>query len=259
MRILIKLLLGVTFLASCGNTKKLQYIQGPLDASKYGTVKYKEPIIQNGDVLSITVFSDNPVASSIYNQPAVSSALSGGASTAGGGAGSAGGYLVDNNGNIQFHGIGKLTARGLTRQQLATSITEKLQPVLQNAYCQVRFANFKITVIGEVNRPSVFSVPSEKVSILEALGLAGDLTVFGRRDSVMIIRETDVQREMGWIDLRKTDLFTSDFYFLQQNDVVVVHPTRAKSAVNDEIWTRNISLAATLISSLAVVYSLLTR
>ena len=260
-RQILFLSLIVITICSCGDVKKLQYMQGPLDLSKYAKVNYKEPVIQNGDVLSITVFSDNPVASAEYNQPGsaiqASSAIAATTTTVTG-AGAAS-YLVDNQGNIQFHKLGNISAKGLTRQELGVKISKQLDSVLKNAYCQVRFSNFKITIIGEVSRPAVFTVPSEKVSVLEAIGLAGDLTAYGRRDSVMIIRETDTERKFGWIDLRKTDLFNSEFFYLQQNDVLVVHPTRAKAANNDQTWIRNVSLAATLVSSLAVVYSLLTR
>jgi polysaccharide biosynthesis/export protein len=237
-------------MSSCGNTKKIQYLQGSIDLAKYGKVNYNEPVIQVGDQLGITVFSKSAEASSLYNQPIV-----GGTTAA-----TVAGYTVDNNGNIMFQSLGNVTAKGLTRQQLGAAIAKKLDSVLTEPYCQVKFLNYKITVIGEVNRPSVYTVPSEKVSVLEAIGLAGDLTTFGRRDSILVIRETDVERKFGWIDIRQPEIFNSDYFYLQQNDVIVVHPTRAKAAAaNDQVWVRNVTLAATLLSSLAVVYSLLTR
>jgi len=256
MRLLMApVLAGLFIVGSCGNPKKLQYMQGPFNPDSVGVVKYKEPVIQIGDILSITVFSDNPAASAVYNQPAVvtqgpSSLTSAGGTT---------GFMVDNNGNIQFHSIGNLSAAGLTRQQLGSHVAEKLKTVLNNPYCQVRFVNFKITVIGEVGHPSVFSVPSEKISVLEAIGLAGDLTPFGRRDSVMIIRETATERKFGWIDLRKTDLFASDFFYLHQNDVIVVAPSKSRAASSDQVWVRNVTLAATMLSTFAVIYSLLIQ
>jgi polysaccharide biosynthesis/export protein len=258
----VYLLLGYVLFSSCGDVKKLQYLQGPIDTSKYGTVNYKEPVIQNGDILSITVYSANPVASAIYNQAPTATVIP----SAGTGnapslqtPGNVAGYLVDNQGNIQFHSIGNIQAKGLTRQELGATITKKLDTVLTNPYCQVRFTNFKITIIGEVTHPSVFTVPSEKVSVLEAIGLAGDLTVTGRRDSVMIIRETDKERKFGWIDLRKPDLFESEYFYLQQNDVVVVHPTKSKAAANDQVVIRNIGLASTVVSTLAILYSIIFR
>lgn len=260
MKLLSALLLaGLFIVCSCGDAKRLQYLQGPLDAAKYGSVNYKEPVIQAGDILSIVVYSDNASASAVYNQAGTILNSPSNSNTVASPVSGVSGYLVDNSGNIQFHGIGNVKAKGLTRQQLGAQIADKLKTVLSNPYCQVRFSNFKVTVLGEVTKPSVFTVPTEKVSVLEAIGLAGDLTPFGRRDSVMIVRETDTERKLGWIDLRKTDLFNSEFFYLQQNDVVVVHPTRSKAATNDQVWVRNVTLAATLLSSLAVVYSLLTR
>jgi polysaccharide export outer membrane protein len=253
------LLLALIVFSSCGDVKKLQYLQGPLDSTKYRAVKYQEPLIQPGDLLSIIVFSDNPTASAIYNLP--SSGAVGMANGSGSGMPASGNpsYIVDVNGNIQFHGIGNVAAKGLTRQQLATKIASGLEAYLKNPYCQVRFSNFKVTVLGEVARPAIFNVPSEKVSVLEAIGLAGDLTPFGRRDSIMVIRETDVERKFGWIDLRKTDMFNSDFFYLQQNDIVIVHPNKQKAATSDQMTVRNVSLAFTIVSSLAVIYSILTR
>ncbi len=114
-------LLGYVLLCSCGDVKKLQYLQGPIDVSKYGKVNYKEPVIQNGDILAITVFSANPIASAIYNQsPAatVAPAATGGVASSTQTPGNIAGYQVDNQGNIQFHGIGNIQAKGLTRQEL---------------------------------------------------------------------------------------------------------------------------------------------
>ena len=236
---------------SCGDTKKLQYLQGPLDASKYSSINYKEPVIQPGDILTITVFSDNPVASAIYNQASVS------ASTTAAVTGS--GYLVDYNGNIQFHSLGNLAVKGHTRAELSAIISEKLKPVLTNPYCQVRFNNFKVTILGEVKNPNVFSIPSEKISVLEVIGLAGDLTDFARRDSIMVVREINNERKFGWLDVRRPDIFSSDFFYLQQNDVVVVHPTRKKATANEQLLVRNISIATSVISTIAIVLSVLKK
>ena len=243
--------LGVVMMESCGDTKKLQYLQGPLDASKYSSINYKEPVIQPGDILTITVFSDNPVASAIYNQASVS------ASTTAAVTGS--GYLVDYNGNIQFHSLGNLAVKGHTRAELSAIISEKLKPVLTNPYCQVRFNNFKVTILGEVKNPSVFSIPSEKISVLEVIGLAGDLTDFARRDSIMVVREINNERKFGWLDVRRPDIFSSDFFYLQQNDVVVVHPTRKKATANEQLLVRNISIATSVISTIAIVLSVLKK
>ena len=242
------ILLSIGIICSCGNPKKLQYMQGPFDPSLYGKVNYQEPLIKTGDILGITVYSDNPAASAIYNQAAQAPATPGALANT-----SNNGYLVDNNGDILFHSLGKIHVKGLTRLQVADTVTRRLEEKLMNPYCQVRFNNFRITVIGEVKNPSVFSIPSEKISVLEVLGLAGDLTGSARRDSVMIIRESDSTRKFGWMDLRRTDIFASEYFYLQQNDVVVVHPSKRKSAADDQVTARNIGIAATIVSTIAIV------
>ncbi len=241
--------------SSCGGgTKKLQYLRGPIDSTTYAAVKYMVPVIQAGDVLSITVYSDNPAATAIYNQASV---VSGSATAAVPTTGGSAGYLVDYNGNIHFHSLGNLVVKGLTLAQLSDTITKKLSPVLSNPYCNVRFSNFKVTVLGEVKNPNVFSIPSEKITILEILGLAGDLTNYARRDSVMIIRETENVRKFGWLDVRNTNIFNSEYYYLHQNDIVVVHPNKSKQTGTEEVRLRYIAIGATVVSTIAIVISVL--
>ncbi len=201
--------------------------------------------------LGITVYSDNPAASAIYNQAAQAPVTPGAVTNA-----ANNGYLVDNNGNIFFHSLGSIYVKGLSRAQVSAILTDKLKEVLKNPYTQVRFNNFRITVLGEVKNPSVFSIPTEKISVLEVLGMAGDLTSAARRDSVLIIRESDSARRFGWMDLRRTDIFVSEYFYLQQNDVVVVHPSKRKSTADDQVTARNIGIAATVVSTIAIVLTL---
>lgn len=243
-------------LFSCGNTKNLQILQGAYDSDKISQIKYSTPIIQSGDILDISIYSDNAAASALYNQ---------GGTGLGQGNESVSspnkGFLVDNNGNIRYHALGNIFVKGMTCDNVAKIIAEEMMKanLLKNAYCVVRFVNFKFTILGEVNKPSVFNAPNEKISILEALGLAGDLTSYGRRDSVMIIREVEQNRKIGWVDLRKTDIFNSEYFYLRQNDVLVVHPTRNKAALNDQVVVRNITLGASVISTIAIIISVLKR
>lgn len=246
-------LILVIILASCGNTKQLQILQGPIDANRISKVQYAVPVVQEGDILNIFVYSDDAAASALYNQLPVNAVAGAAPQTSG--------YLVDNNGIIRFNSLGSIEVKGLTLDQVGKLLAERFvkADLLKNPYCLVKYANFKFTIIGEVNRPSVFNSPQEKVSILEALGLAGDLTSYARRDSVMVIREIDLKRSIGWIDLRKSDIFNSEFFYLKQNDVVVVNPTRNKAAINDQILVRNISLGASVLSTIAIVISVLKR
>lgn len=246
-------------MTSCGSTKNLQYMQGSFDTSKLSTYTFPVPVIQKGDLMAITVFSDLPSATAIFNQP-VSAVPSGTGVAAGGTTGTASsGYLVDESGNIDFQGIGKLHVEGLNKAGLTDLLNSKLTKFLTNPYYNIRFLNYKITIIGDVARPAVYTIPSERVNLLEAIGLAGDLNITARRDNVRIIREINGKREFGSIDLRQPGIFTSPFYQLQQNDIVYVDFNKNKAVANDIITLRNISIATSIVSTLAIVYSILRK
>jgi polysaccharide biosynthesis/export protein len=257
------LLMLVTLISSCASVKPLQYMQGSFDTAKLSSYNIPQPVIQQGDLLSIVVYSDNPAATAIYNQSVITTASAGaantGTSTGLANAPTSTGYLVDEHGNIIFQGIGNLHIEGLSKAALADTLTARLKPYLTNVYFNIRFLNFKITLIGDVARPSVFSIPSEKINILEALGLAGDLNITARRDNILIIREQNGKRSWGRIDLTKPDIFNSPFYQLQQNDVVYIDLTKNKAAANDVVIVRNISIATVIASTLAIIYSILKK
>jgi polysaccharide export outer membrane protein len=111
-------------------------------------------------------------------------------------------------------------------------------------------------MLGEVNRPAIYSIPGDRVNILEALGMAGDMTFYGRRDNVLIIRENNGKREFARIDLTKPEIMASPYFYLQQNDVVIFEATNKKVVANDAVTVRNVSIAATIVSTLAIVYSI---
>ncbi|MBS1566090.1 MAG: polysaccharide biosynthesis/export family protein [Bacteroidetes bacterium] len=256
----------MAFLASCGSTRPLQYMQGSFDTTKLSTYKIPEPVIQQGDLLSIIVYSDNPRATALYNQSVLAnntvsmSATETGATGGGIASPTSPGYLVDKNGDIRFQGLGLLHVEGLTKAQLGDTLNAKLKDtLLTNPYYNIRFLNYKITIIGDVARPAVYSIPTERVNILEALGLAGDLNITARRDNVLVIREQNGKREWGRIDLTKPDIFSSPFYQLKQNDVVYVDLTKQKAASADQTTVRNISLAATVVTTIAVIVTLIRK
>jgi polysaccharide biosynthesis/export protein len=245
-------------ICSCGSTRQLQYMQGTFDTIKLSKYNLPVPIIQKGDLLSIIVYSNNPAATAIYNQ-----SMLGGAATSinsgGGTPSSSPGYLVDEEGNIQFQGIGKLHVEGLNKTQLTDLLNSKLTAFLQDPYYNIRFINYKITLIGDVAKPGVYSIPSERVNLLEALGLAGDLNVTARRDNVKVIREQNGKRNFGVIDLREPDLFNNPYYQLQQNDVIYVDLGKSKAVANDAVAVRNIGLATSIISTIAIIVTVLKR
>jgi polysaccharide biosynthesis/export protein len=256
---LLFLLLVVASISSCGSTRQLQYMQGTFDTSKLSKYDLPVPVIQKGDLLSIVVYSDNPAATAIYNQSVSGAATTATSGSVGMMAPTSPGYLVDEAGDIQFQGIGKLHVEGLNKKQLTDLLNSKLTTFLQNPYYNIRFLNYKITVIGDVAHPAVYTIPSEKVNILEAIGLAGDLNITARRDNVRVIREQNGKRTFGIIDLRQSDIFNNSFYQLQQNDIIYIDLTKNKAAANDAVVVRNIGLATSIISTIAIIISILKR
>jgi polysaccharide export outer membrane protein len=224
------------FFASCVNTRKAIYFNGLSDGTITSNTPVPETVIGKNDVLNISVTSLNPDASAIFNIPNISTYNLNGATT-----NVLMGYLVSNGGTIEFPVLGTIKAAGLTKEQLKETITKKLvdQKLLTDPIVTVRFLNFRVTVLGEVNHPGELSVPSEKISLLEAIGLAGDLTIYARRDNVLVIRENENgDKEIKRIDLNSKELLSSPYYYLRSNDIVYVEPNKARiaSAGRGQIW-----------------------
>lgn len=275
---IVVILLSFT-LPSCFSTRQMTLMQGSFDTTALSQIKIPEATIRQGDLLSIIVYSDNPEATALFNQSVItvgngagaSGASSSGASGLGGGNGGTGsnagalgagspttpGYQVDEDGNIQFQGLGLLHVQGLTKAQLKDTLDSRLKTYLKNPYYSIRFLNYRFTMLGEVTHPGIFSIPGEHISMLEAIGLAGDLTLYGRRDNVLVIRENEGKREWARLDLTKPEIMASPYYYLQQNDVVYIEATKKKIAANDQSTTRTVTIAATIISTIAIVISLL--
>jgi polysaccharide export outer membrane protein len=239
------------FFGSCASSKKareeLKYLNGNLDVPPNLKITPKEVNIQKGDLLSIYVYSDNPEATAIFNQQVTKTG------------GSVPGYLVDQQGNIRFQTLGVLHVEGLTKQQLMQMMDEKLKIYLTNPYTDVRFLNFHVNILGEVNKPGPYSIPEEKLTIIELVGLAGDLTLYGRRDNILVIREKEGKREFGYINLKDPQVFQSPYFNLQQNDVVMVQANKRKQTGSEQELTRNLTIVsaiASIISIGAIVYNI---
>lgn len=252
-------------LSSCFGSKPVAYFNGSLDTTKIDLVSIPEQIIQKGDLLSITIYSDNPEATAIFNQaggtsapPASTSGVSRSVTTGVTGASGSTGYLVDNAGNIRMHQLGLIKAEGMTKEQLSLSITQRLNQlgVLTNPYCVIRYSNFKVTVLGEVRNPGVFTLPGEKASILEALGLAGDMNDFGLKDRVILIRESEGKRTYTNVNLLDPATLTSDHFYIRQNDVVLVQADKRKPTALDMQTLQYITIGATVVSSIAILLTL---
>jgi polysaccharide biosynthesis/export protein len=245
--------------ASCTSTRAITYMQGSFDTARLSQIKLEEPTIQQGDMLNIIVYSDNPQATALYNQSLItagsSSKSAASTSDVGGASPTSAGYLVDEKGNIQFQGLGTMHVEGLTKNQLNDTLTLRMKDYLSNAYFSIRFLNYRFTMIGELTKPGVYSIPGDHITILEALGMAGDISQFGRRDNVTVIRTVDGKRQFGRLDLTKPEIMASPYFYLQQNDMIIVDPNKVKAASTD-LTTRNIAIVATVVTTLAVILSL---
>jgi polysaccharide export outer membrane protein len=211
---------------SCTSTKKAVYFSDQKTGS-FASPAIPKLVIQNNDLLSISVSSLNPEASAVFNQPNNAPANNNTTTTS-----SANGYLVDGQGNIQFPFLGSVKAAGLSKDELKDQLTKSLveKKLLVDPIITIRFLNFKVTVLGEVAHPTVVTVPSERISLLEALGLAGDLTIYAQRDNVLVIRDEDGKKVTHRLNLNSTELFNSPYYYLKTNDVVYVEPNKSKVA-----------------------------
>jgi polysaccharide biosynthesis/export protein len=152
--------------------------------------------------------------------------------------------------------LGKIRVEGLTKAALKDTLDVRLSQYLQHPYYSIRFLNYKFTMMGEVSRPGEVSIPGERVNMLEAIAMAGDLTPFANRDSVFIIRETNNKREFAWLNLTKPEIMASPYFYIQQNDIIIVEPNKKKSVANDIVTSRNITLSLAIISTFAVLYSI---
>lgn len=239
------------FLTACTSTKKIIYLQDVVPLKQQEIEQKYEVIIHSDDLLAIMVNSRDPELALPFNMPMITYQL-GSAST---GQQRVLGYLVDTNGNIDFPILGQIHAEGLTRMQLTELIKNRLieGDLIKDPIVTVQFLNFKISVMGEVGRPGSFTISGDRITLLEALSMAGDLTIYGRRDRVGVIRENDGKRTILFHDLRSVEIFNSPCYYLQQNDIVYVEPNKAKSgqsSINQNnsigVWVSVISLLTTI-------------
>lgn len=212
---------------SCGSTKKIAYLQDAA-ADEISQINAYTNIIKPGDMLSIVVSSSKPELAVPFNLYSVKSQMSALNMNAGQRQ-ELEGYTVNANGDIDFPTLGTLHVVGMTRSQLTDTLKTKLAEYIPDPIITINFLNYKVTVIGEVAKPGTFNVTGDRISIFEALGMAGDLTQYGDRKNILVIRENNGVREIGRLDLKSKKIFDSPFYYLQQNDVVCVDPVNARA------------------------------
>ena len=251
-------LLSLLFLASCTSYKKVPYMQNSREwAEIEQTIAVHEPKVMPGDMLSILVTNpDNPFTSMSYNlvSPADISSTSRLTMQS---APTMHDYLVDADGCVVIPNIGKVQVAGCTISEIEQMILSKAKSGFSSTpVVAVRFVNFKISVLGEVAAPGSYTIKNGKVTILEALALARDLTIYGQRDNVKIVREDAYgKRTVAEVDLNDASLLTSPYYYLQQNDVVYVTPNESKAKNSDigsstSLWFSGTSILISLASLL---------
>ncbi len=167
------------------------------------------------------------------------------------------GYLVDPEGNIDFPVLGRLHVGGLSVDEAKALIAQKLDPFLKDPVILIRFMNFRCTVLGEVKAPKTISVPGERMTILEALGQAGDLTPYSNREKILVIREQDGNREFGYVNVQSPEVFQSPYFYLQQNDIVYVEPTKEVTAIVRDPIAETLPIISGILSITAVLIAFL--
>lgn len=247
----LSLIVILSSLCSCVSTKNITYFQNKEDIDLSLSRQLYDAKIMPKDVLQIQAFSMTPEASMPFNLLKLTGSSS---TTTTSGQSTIYDYLVDNDGNIEYPVIGKVHLGGLSKSEAEELIKSKIQPYLaenENIVVHVRMINYKYAVLGGVNKPGMFTTQNEKVSILEAIAQAGDLTTFAYRDRIFLIREnSDGQKEYHQLNINDANIVSSPYFYLQQNDVIYVEPRKIEArnsfiSANTTIW---FSLTSSLMS-----------
>lgn len=258
----ITLLLCFVILASsCTTNKKITYFQDTPDSLYLSPrnltgAPYRDPQIQANDILQISILTLDPQVNNILaSANSASFAVQPGSTSTVTNTPTVSGFLVDNNGAVELPVVGKIRVSGMSTAAARDSIHHKVSLYYRDPVVNVRFANFNITVLGEVSRPATYIVPSEKVSILDAIGMAGDLTIFGKRENVLLIRDSSGTKQMIRFDLNSSSTLLSPYFYLRQGDVVYVEPSKSKVASTDANKAKNFTLLASGLSLLVVIFT----
>ena len=255
-------LIAVFLLASCQSYKKVPYLQ---DAEIVKGINQQETLydakIMPKDLITIMVSCTSPELAVPFNLTVATPSSMSVANTQLTTQPALQPYLVDNEGKINFPVLGELKVGGLTKREAEQLVVEKLKTYIKETpIVTVRMVNYKISVLGEVARPGTFTISNEKVNLLEALAMAGDMTVWGVRDNVKLIREgADGKQEIITLDLNSAETILSPYYWLQQNDIVYVTPNKAKARNSDignstSLWFSATSILVSLASLLVTIF-----
>jgi len=250
--ITILILALVIGLSSCVSNKRLPYFQNLRDTTFMLANSQFEPLIQKGDILYIGVTSSDPASAAIFNT-VNAIVIQNGINTFANN--TVPGILVNSDGIIDLPKIGAVTVSGKTTKALSVEIKEKVLPYLKDPLVTVRLMNNRITVLGEVSRPGTINIPNERITLLEGLGWAGDLTPFGNRSNVLVIRDSAGLQKIQRMNLNDNSVFSSPFFYLQPNDVVYVAPSKTRSIASSNLPI----LLPSIISGLSFLVLLLNQ
>lgn len=257
-RLLTPLFILAAMLTACTSAKEIAYLQD-IDSVQLNDITSRyEAKIQKDDLLSIIVSGPDKQVVMPYNLTLTDNTTTGGTynpetSTLP--------YLVDNEGNINFPILGKIHVEGMTRTQLSQYLISEISKDVKDPIVYVSFKNFKITILGEVRNPGTYNISSEKLTIFQALGQAGDLTLSAKRDDILLIREIDGKNTYHRIDLRSASLLNDDYYYMQQNDVLIIQPSAKRitaATTNTVTWSVIVSAISSLLAILSFVLPKIT-
>jgi len=252
------LLLTISLLfTACKPRKDLSYFTNIPDTLKQtlkmNAANFEESIIQPNDVLNIVIQTIDPSSSQLVNQALPTGSMTAGASTVP--MSTLTGFIVDKNGVVKLPWIGDLKLAGLTIFQARELVQSKAETFFKQPNVQVTFAQYKITILGEVLHPAVYNIPFEKTTILDAISTAGDITIYGKKDNVLLVRDSLNQKIFVRLNLNSSDIFKSPYYYLKQNDIIYVEAGKDKVVTSEAYKTRTITITVTLLSAFIVLLS----
>ncbi|MEZ0007061.1 polysaccharide export outer membrane protein [Flavobacterium sp. 28YEA47A] len=242
------------FIFSCASRKNVAYYQNIDQLANLESSSSYETILQPDDLLMIVVMAENPEVAAPFNLPSV---IMQSTTEVENQQMRMNSYLIDSKGFIQFPILGSIQIGGLTRTQAIAKITKELEKYIKKPSINLRILNYKVTVQGEVMQPGIHNITSERITLAEALSMSGDLTVYGKRDNILIIREVDGKKQSTRVDITKADFLNSPFYYLKQNDVVYVEPNKTK--VNSSAVGPNTAIVLSSISIIVTIIALTIR
>lgn len=252
---LVLFFITIASLSSCVQYEELVYFRNNVETARQqipsDTILNLTALkIQKNDVLSITVHTFDPMLSAPFN---IINPQAGGAGVVS----SLTSYIVDENGEIDFPVLGKINLLGKTANEAKEELTLALSVYLKDPVINFRFANFRISVLGEVANPGTFIINNDRITVLEAFGMAGDLTPYSNRTNVLVVREQNGVRKYGELNLQSATIFKSEFYYLKQGDVVYVEPTKDKEAAIRDQFSEYLPWVTSSLSAITTIIAIL--